>query len=159
MSPEEIEAWGGADPAGVGLIRTLCQWHIAPVMEATVRFTSGGIFTLPTLKLVELVSLTSEGVPLDVSKIDVDDTGTIQWCERSSRKRGGLVVTFRHGHETAPPELIPLAARLQRTLSDGVMTTRVGNISVTPAAVSAATEGLEPHIAAILARYTLPPLS
>ena len=168
LSQEDLAAWGaGVDPAALGFIRAYCGWHIAPVRTEVVapRGATGHLFTLPTLKLVEVLSLTVDGEPQDVAPpatgLPALQSGlaSVYWPGACSRRLGGVQLSIRHGLPEAPAELAALAVQLKNVMLVGVGGVRVGNISLTPAAVSAATAGLPPFMLTILDLYRLPPLS
>lgn len=167
LSPEDTAAWGATDPAALGFIRAYCGWHIAPVRTEVVapRGATGHLFTLPTLALVELVALTVDGEPQDLAPpatglpLLQSGVASVYWPGACSRRLGGVQAEIRHGLAEAPAELVALARQLKTVLEVGVGGVRVGNISLTPAAVSAATAGLPPFMLTVLDNYRLPPLS
>ena len=169
LSAEDKAAWGDVDPGGLAMLRGLCGWHIAPVRTEYVepREVTRHLLTLPTLKLLDLLAVEMDGAPLDLTETDVYGQPRVQWAAngqlwwpgRWSSRFGGIRAQIEHGYAEAPAELVALVARFAGLLVGGVATVRVGNISVTPSAVSGATGGLEPHIATLLAPYALGPLS
>ncbi len=170
LSDADAAAWGSdTDPGGLGWLRSLCGWHIAPRRTEYVypRDVHKRALILPTLNLQGLVSLEMDGALLDLEELGGDGLPRVQWAEDgrvwwpgiwSSRFRG-IRAQIDHGYTEVPEELPALVRRLAGVLAGGVASVRVGNISVTPSSVSANTEGLEPHVQAILSRYRLPSLS
>ena len=89
-------------------VRTECEWHIAPVITSTVKFRAGGNDTvlLPTMRLVEVESVTTTaGVP--VTGWESLDNGVL---ERPGGFPRFILVTFRHGFDKCPPELLAVIA-------------------------------------------------
>lgn len=89
--------------AALSAARRWCGWSVCPVqtdMHLDVDGPGGRVLSLPTLKLIEVSSVTETGVALDVAKLDVSRSkGTIQkyphglWTSRA----GGVKVTITHG--------------------------------------------------------------
>jgi hypothetical protein len=90
-------------------IRNFCRWHIAPVITETVKLPGRPCkpLLLPTLHLVDLLAMSSAGVPLDVSTIDWDATGVVEYT-RSAPGRRAVEVTFTHGYEDVPEDIVDL---------------------------------------------------
>lgn len=87
--------------------RRYCGWHVTPVREddeLTLDGPGGRLLRLPTLRLVELVEVTENGVTLDVADLNVSPLGLV------SKKSGGywasnfgaITVKMTHGFDTAP---------------------------------------------------------
>lgn len=89
-------------------IRTECEWHIAPLETMTVKIRAGGSDTvlLPTMKLVEVIEVTSSAGDV-VTGWEAMPDGVL---ERPGGFPRFINVHFRHGHESCPPELLAVIA-------------------------------------------------
>lgn len=93
---------------GLSAARRYCGWHVTPIVtddEVTLDGPGGRLLRLPTLRLVELASVTENGVELDVvADLYVSPLGMVS--KRSggcwSDKFGAIEVTMTHGFEDAP---------------------------------------------------------
>ena len=96
-------------------LRTECEWHIAPVIESTVKIRAAGSDTilLPTLKLTEVVSVTGSDGQV-VTGWDELENGVL---ERPGGFPRFVTVVFKHGHTKCPPELLTVIA--ERSVSAG----------------------------------------
>ena len=89
-------------------LRTECEWHIAPVVESTVKLRAGTSDTvlLPTMHLVEVLEVTSSAGDV-VTGWEAMSDGTVE-------RQGGfprfINVRFKHGHEICPAELLAVIA-------------------------------------------------
>lgn len=93
--------------AGLDAARRFCGWHVTPVRvadEVTLDGPGGKLLVLPTLALVELTSITEDGVALDVAAdLRVSPRGLVQkrscglWC----RHYGAIDVVMTHGYDEA----------------------------------------------------------
>lgn len=120
-------------------IRRRAGWHIWPLVSAhTVVLDGDGgrVLALPTLKLVNLVSIVDDGVVLDpAADLRISrDTGLV--AKRSgahwSRHYGSIVAVMDHGEEEVP-DLANLAIKLaSRGLASPMGATReqAGALSV-----------------------------
>jgi hypothetical protein len=88
-----------------GVVRDYCGWHIAPLRaaEATLDGRGGYVITLPTLHLVDIVSITENGVAVNLEEITWSENGVVERSVQWDTKRGNIVVTFNHGHANVPP--------------------------------------------------------
>lgn len=155
--PDELTGFPGAPftatvvAAAADAIRHECGWHIAPEVTSTVRVdVSNGVAVLPTLRLVEVVSVTSEsGQALDVRWGDPNGVVRLQGCYT-----GSASVVFEHGYESCPPALIgAVAASAQLVRRGQVRQESLGSRSVsygTAAEVAAASDP-------VVARFKLGP--
>lgn len=113
VSPTDLSGFRGAPfspdvvKGASDSVRRDCEWHIAPTLEQTIRVRGGdSVLRLPTLHLVEVVSVTSsKGVP--VNGFDWLPNGVL---EREGGFPRFVDVVFRHGYETCPPELLNVVA-------------------------------------------------
>lgn len=103
--------------AAAGHIRSVAGWHIAPKVTETRKLWSpgGNLLQLPTLLLdVDAPVLVSSGSKTwDASQIEAEDTGLL-W---GSWPKGRLTVTFTHGHDECPADLLAILAELAVTFS------------------------------------------
>lgn len=101
-------------------IRTECEWHIAPLVESTVKLRAGTSDTvlLPTMHLVEVLEVTSSAGALLFGWEAMPD-GTL---ERPGGFPRFINVKFRHGYESCPAELISVIAERAISGSAGRIT-------------------------------------
>lgn len=95
------------------LIREHCGWHIAKVEETEVHLDGPGstLLVLPTLQLVDLLSVVELGQPVDVATLGVSKLGLIhgrRWTDRF----GGIVATFTHGYSEIPATITDLTLQV-----------------------------------------------
>lgn len=87
-------------------VQDYCGWHIAPVLTETITVDSenGHTLHLPTLRLVDLVSVKVDGEDVTES-LRFSKHGMVEWkspCRRFPRGFGRIEVTMRHGFEKMP---------------------------------------------------------
>ena len=84
-------------------VRRFCGWHVSPVREDTVVLDGGGwsYFVLPTLKVVEILSIKEDGEEVDLGGIRqvTKEPGVIY--KRRGRWCGEIEVRFTHGFTAA----------------------------------------------------------
>lgn len=87
--------------AAHGSVRRHCGWHVAPIISETLTLDgSGGTdILLPSLRVVELITVTNAGVDVTAS-VDTSKSGMLRmrsgkWTDRF----GGVVVQMRHGYD------------------------------------------------------------
>lgn len=139
----------------VDTVRTLCGWHVWPVREETLTVDSAGdaVLILPTLCLVDVLSVTAGGEPVDVDAYGWSADG---WLQRSRGRwpvgPRSVTATIRHGMEDAPALAAVCCQMAVRsaTAQDGYT---VGGISV------GARAGITPQSTEwrIIDRYRLEP--
>lgn len=85
-------------------IRKYCRWHIAPVLEESLTVDGSGaaVQHFPTARLLSIVEVTNDGVPLPVAGLDASAAGMIErrsgvWSCRFS----GVTARVRHGYDLA----------------------------------------------------------
>lgn len=93
--------------AALAAARRWCGWHVSPVLDEqqiTLDGPGGPELVLPTLHLVELVSLTEDDQAVDISELQVSTTGRIRKKsgEFWTSAYGGIVATITHGWDDVP---------------------------------------------------------
>lgn len=115
LTPDDLASHGDEDGllvAATERVRNYCGWHIAPVLTTTVEIDGASPLILPTLRLVEVVSIEDTDAPgtfVDLSTVRVGTSGVLamrrdaafdaRWWGRYDKR---LRVTMRHGHDSAP---------------------------------------------------------
>lgn len=116
-------------------IRNKCGWHVWPVVTDTymVRELSGSQIWLPTTLMRSLSGLTVDGVAADLSLVRWFPDGRVDVCWAGQAR-----VTFTHGYDEAPDDLIALTLDLALgdLLSRGVVREQTLASSVTWARTS-----------------------
>ncbi len=156
---DAFEADGKAQKleAALAAVRSFCGWHIAPVLTETVTVDAVDLRStfLPTLELVEVVSVTQAGVEVDLSTLTSNLGGTV--ASRTGYRLGTmrcepLIVVFRHGHEALPADVkqVVLSMALRASVNPtGLVSTQVTGAVVDefgPAGMSDAERALlAPH--------------
>jgi hypothetical protein len=101
--------------AATNLIRNHCGWHIAGEVTDHAIFdgVAGRRIFLPTIHVTALVSVTLDGVTLDL------DTDDLQWSQSGEVWRPSwsgnfrsIDVEFTHGFENIPDDLIDLTCQI-----------------------------------------------
>lgn len=123
-------------------IRRMCGWHVSPAMrdERVLDFEGGPILVLPTLRLIEVESLTVHGHEFDVDKLGVSRNGEIALNRHMGAAPlgsgfGAVRVEMVHGFH--PHEAPELAQIVQQVVSNalasplGATVERSANLSVT----------------------------
>jgi hypothetical protein len=128
-------------------IRTQCEWHIAPSVEATVKIrASGNVLLLPSLHVTAVASV-------------VDSTGNAvtdwEWypsgiIERAAAFPAFVTVTFTHGYTSCPKELLPIIAERAVSQASG----RIKSEALAGRSVSLE-GGYDPAGSGVLAKYIL----
>jgi hypothetical protein len=100
--------------AATEAIRSEVGWRIAP--QATETFTLDGdgsnLLMLPTGKLVALVAITENGLPVDTSDVSVSASGML-WRNRLwADGFGTITVTITHGYADVPPAVADLTLQI-----------------------------------------------
>lgn len=98
--------------------RAYCGWHVIPEVEETVTVDGPGapLLVLPTLRLVELVELSEDGVDLDLTAIEWSSRGLVRkpGCGRWTAKYRGITTKIRHGFASAPDFNAAVLAAVER---------------------------------------------
>lgn len=147
----------GVDPAdwlaACDEVRALCGWHVAPVVTEILTLDGPGSsrLILPTLRLVDLLSVTNDGVA--VTDPQWSSSGVVDGCWTC--KRRGVVATIEHGFERAPAGLLEVAKQfLTNPLAPGA---RVASRTRGPFAESYFDSGSPEQ--RVIDRYRLPRLA
>lgn len=100
----DVTQWAYA----IGQIRGYCEWHIGPEFTETIKVDGPGghLLALPTMRLVDLDSISSDGAT--VSSPEWSQAGLVKGRCWSSKLRG-IEVTMTHGYEVWPDDLEALA--------------------------------------------------
>lgn len=107
-APEGVDedAWAAACAA----VRAYCGWHVAPVVEETVTLdgSNGPLMFLPTLRLVDLLSITNDGEAVGDPEWSANGIVRGSW----TYKLRGVVAVMEHGYEEAPVEMLAVVAEM-----------------------------------------------
>lgn len=92
--------------AGLAAVQRWCGWHVTPVKqehEVELDGPGGPLLRLPTLRLVELLSVTEDGVALSLGALEWSKTGLVRKKSGApwSRKLGAITVKMNHGFDNA----------------------------------------------------------
>lgn len=125
--------------AAVGEVVDFCGWHIAPQRTDTVTVDGSGspIQALPTMRLVDLVSVTEDGTAVDVSDVQWSEAGYLWRSTSWTRRLRGVVAEIEHGYATTPATIVSIvcaAAARGLSMVPGVARESSGgeSISYTP---------------------------
>lgn len=144
-----------ADPARAAAQR-YCGWHVSP--EDTTRVVCDGpggpLLALPTLNLRTVVSVTEDGIEVDVSTLEWSANGMVRKKSRENwtSTLGGISVRMVHGFDEADDfeqAVALIAAGFSNTIRDDAALTskKVGDVeyqwSVTLSGIGAATALLD----------------
>lgn len=166
ITDEDVTGHPSSDPQSladraVSALADYCGWHVAPVREETVEVESdgSGVVFLPTLRIVEVVSVAVAGEPVTVVRSDWSQNG---WLRVKAKSGAVVVVTLKHGFDVTAAlkdAALGLAAMDQQS-PDGrlVSSQRLGDRQVTYYTPTQLTDVLTPGDPRVtLARYVLPP--
>lgn len=93
--------------AALAAAQRYCGWHVTPVLTnvtVTLDGTGDSTIVLPTLMMTQLVSVSEDGVALDLADLNWSQRGLIikrsglRWSEMFS----SVAVTMSHGYASAP---------------------------------------------------------
>ncbi len=144
----------GAWAATVAEVRAFCGWHIAPEVTETLTLDGRGgyLFFLPTLRLVDVVSITNDGTLLEDP--EWSSTGMVRNPYLWTRKFRAVVAEITHGYEEWPAELLAVMTEMASTGTSeyaGVKAVTSGPHQVTFETTSVSSASRE-----VLGRYQLP---
>lgn len=120
LTPDEHEGFQSGDPvtllgAASQEVRSYCGWHIAPETTETVTAEGmGATLLLPTLRLTDVVSISRDGEPVDMTGVTWKPNGIVVGCALGF---GDLEVTFTHGYDETPADV---AQAVSSIASDGI---------------------------------------
>lgn len=126
-------------------IRAYCGWHVAPVIPETLTLDGSGGKTLllPSLRVVELTSVLSDGVDVTSSVQVSKRAGMIEIDGAWSRRLGGIEVTLEHGYELDEvPDVATLILNVAKRAGSGQ--SLIASQSANGASVSYLTAGGAP---------------
>lgn len=157
----DVPMGDGLPEWAVNAVRVFCGWHIAPEATETVKLLGEGtsVIILPSLKVTGVTSVKINGVETD--NYTWDERGLL-YLRRFIGPHVPVEVTFTHGYQIPPPEVVQAIQRMDLTSGampftymnvDGVSVGRVGK----PASASNTT-GLDDVSALVLAPYVRGPL-
>lgn len=85
--------------------RTFCGWHVTPVRQSTMTLDGPGspLLVLPTLRMINLVSVTEDDAALDVSALAWSSRGLVRKKSGAcwSGQFSSITVVFEHGFDEA----------------------------------------------------------
>lgn len=155
-APDGVDA--GAWGAAVSALRQACGWHVAPVVTSTARVrVEGGVIVLPSLRVTRVVEVKWRGEVIDPARYELMPEPVIYLRGHSlSREPVVVEVTFEHGYDEMPGELVSLLGAAASRGSAGSLVTQVGQVKfggsgILPGAAEAMAA------APALARYRLGP--
>lgn len=95
---------GAAWLSACAAVRSYCGWHVAPLVTETVTLDGRGRCSafLPTLRLVDLVSITADGSA--VGDPEWSSMGEVRGAYSS--KLRGIVAEIVHGYEECPADVL-----------------------------------------------------
>lgn len=149
--------------AAAALIRAYCHWHIWPRMTETVVCDGPGtdLLVLPTLMLTAVSAVTETrrgvgGAPVALNvatDVDWSEAGLVWHVDRRrwTSKPRGVSVTFEHGYQNAPSQIVQLATALAARAASNP--TRLKRMQVGQRSEDYETAGLLQDEMAILAPY------
>lgn len=127
-APDGVDA--GAWGAAVSALRQACGWHVAPVVTSTARVrVEGGVIVLPSLRVTRVVEVKIRGQVIDPSRYELMPEPVIYLRGHSlSREPVVVEVTFEHGYDEMPGELLSLLGAAASRGSAGSLVTQVGQV-------------------------------
>lgn len=155
-APDGVDA--GAWGAAVSALRQACGWHVAPVVTSTARVrVEGGVLVLPSLRVTRVVEVKLRGEVIDPARYELMPEPVVYLRAHAlSREPVVVEVTFEHGYDEMPGELMSLLGAAASRGSAGSLVTQVGQVKfggsgILPGAAEAMAA------APALARYRLGP--
>lgn len=106
----------------VELARRYCGWHVTPVRTDELKLDGPGspLLVLPTLRLLDLVSLTEDGAAVDLGSVTWSQRGMV--CKRGggrwSGEFGAIEAEIEHGIADAAAWQSAVLASVERRSSD-----------------------------------------
>ena len=120
----------GAWDAAVSALRQACGWHVAPVVTSTARVrVEGGVIVLPSLRVTRVVEVKWRGEVIDPACYELMPEPVIYLRGHAlSREPVVVEVTFEHGYDDMPGELLSLLGAAASRGSAGSLVTQVGQV-------------------------------
>lgn len=123
--------------AAADTIRRYCGWHVAPVAREslTVKGSGSGELRLPSLRVVEVHSVTANGATVPVDQISSE--GGVLTLSSGVWSAGPVVADVTHGFDASDVAALAMsiAARARSTPS-GYVRQQAGTMSATPSQMS-----------------------
>ena len=131
--------------AAEAAVRKYCGWHIAPVIIEDVVLDGTGTRSLfvKSLRLVDVVAASVDGVPVDVSTLEWSEAGFLRtsgvWPDRLRSVR----LTIQHGFDEIPDVVAIVRAIAARAdaAPTGVVREQAGLVSLTNSATAPGVSG------------------
>lgn len=129
-------------------VRSECDWHLAPSVTETVKLRGGGgVLILPSLRVTAIASITG----VDGTVVDGWEWMPNGVVERMAGAFPRFVnVTFTHGYDACPKELLPIIAERAQSQASG----RIKSEALAGRSVSLE-GGYDPATEGALAKYRL----
>lgn len=143
-------------------VRNYCGWHIAPVVTETLKLDGDGsrVLFLPSLKVVDIIAITTAGVPVLPADVDDSEAGYLELVSGCwSPRAGKTLVTLEHGYESAPEDVVAVIVSVAARAIDspsGRIREHAGEVDIGFALVGNGVAGgiaLLEHEKAILNKY------
>lgn len=162
----DLTAWETGDPAlllgaAESAVRDYCGWHIAPQRTevVTVDGSGGRLQPLPTLHLVDVLTVTEDGTDVDVTPGMWSAVGYLWRWQPWTGTRRGIVAEITHGYTEVPlvvTGVMVSAVARWRANPTAARSRRVGQVSATYGAPSLGSDDLLPLEKSALDRYRIP---
>jgi hypothetical protein len=145
-------------------VQAYCGWHIAPSETETITVDGSGsnVQPLPTLRMTDLLSLSVDGLPVDLTQIEWSEAGFIRCDVAQTDRLRGVVVEITHGYDAMPLDVQAVVDRFaSRLIESDQMSTMLAQVGQVRVALGR--DGLPASAALteldrlVLDRYRLPP--
>jgi hypothetical protein len=146
--------------AALAAARRYCGWHVTPVRTDVVTLDGSGdvLLALPTRKLVTLITVVEDGVPLSIADLAPSEEGRILTKKSGAcwtRNYRAIEVTMTHGYDTAPDFDNAVLSALNRAS----FSSSVGGASQTAGPFQYTPQGPTEEEKCALAAYRIEPLA
>lgn len=125
-------------------VRRYCKWHVTPVVDETMVLDWDGadLLVLPTLRLVDLRSVSVSGVSLDLDQVEWSHNGELRIPAGKPGFRS-ITVTMRHGFDGAEDLVQVVQQIVANALASPLGATReqAGQVSVSWATTAPGVSG------------------
>lgn len=143
-------------------VRDYCGWHVAPVIVSELVLDAPGVRTLflPSLKVIEIIEFSVNGVPVDVDALEWSENGFVRAARLWPDRLRAIRVKFEHGFEDVPAIGGVISAVAERDLASpsGAVRERANQVSIDHSQVAPGVSGgiaLMAHETALLDKYNL----